>query len=61
MRNDESSKGHGADGGELPQITRIVDTSNGPVRGLVNGWVHTFKGIRYGAAPGLQNFPKMPG
>jgi para-nitrobenzyl esterase len=31
--------------------TDIVNTSNGPVRGCLDGEVRTFKGIRYGAAP----------
>ncbi len=51
MRKEETTAVHRADSIELPEITRIIDTSSGPVRGLVNEGVHTFKGIRYGAAP----------
>ena len=32
--------------------TRVVNTSNGPVRGLMEqGGLHVFKGVRYGAPP----------
>jgi para-nitrobenzyl esterase len=33
-------------------ITRVVNTSNGPIRGRIEqGGVHVFKGVRYGAPP----------
>jgi para-nitrobenzyl esterase len=51
MPRDESAAAYANDTGALPEITPIVDTTNGPVRGLVNYGVHTFKGIRYGAPP----------
>lgn len=35
--------------------TEIVQTSNGPVRGLVDGGIQTFKGLRYGAPTGGAN------
>lgn len=35
---------------ELPE--NVVQTSNGPIRGfMVDGQMHVFKGVRYGAAP----------
>src|SRR5215475_6032697 len=39
-----------ADNG-IPVVTKVVNTTNGRVQGLVNTGVHTFKGIRYGAPP----------
>ena len=51
MRKEESTAVYRADSSGLPQITRIIDTTSGPVRGLINDGVHTFKGIRYGAPP----------
>jgi para-nitrobenzyl esterase len=51
MREKESNTAYGPDSGFLPQITSIIDTTSGPVRGLINDGVHTFKGIRYGAPP----------
>jgi para-nitrobenzyl esterase len=35
----------------IPAVTKVVNTTNGRVQGLVNNGVHTFKGIRYGAPP----------
>jgi para-nitrobenzyl esterase len=32
-------------------LTRVVKTTNGPVRGLVEGGVQTFKGLRYATPP----------
>ena len=37
--------------GDVPVVTRVINTTNGRVQGLVNNGVHSFKGIRYGAAP----------
>lgn len=51
MRKEETTAVYSANGSELPQITGIIDTTSGPVRGLINDGVHTFKGIRYGAPP----------
>jgi para-nitrobenzyl esterase len=51
MRKEQSTAVYRADSIELPQITNIIDTTSGPVRGLINDSVHTFKGIRYGAPP----------
>jgi para-nitrobenzyl esterase len=59
MRHDETSIAHGFESGAPAQITRVIDTTSGPVRGLINDGVHTFKGIRYGATPvgGLRWMP----
>jgi para-nitrobenzyl esterase len=38
-------------GPDVPEVTRVITTTYGRVQGLVNNGVHTFKGIRYGAAP----------
>ena len=35
----------------IPLVTKVIKTTNGRVQGLVNNGIHTFKGIRYGAAP----------
>ena len=35
----------------VPLVTKVINTTNGRVQGLVNDGVHTFKGIRYGAPP----------
>lgn len=35
----------------VPVVTKVINTTNGRVQGLVNNGVHTFKGIRYGAPP----------
>jgi Carboxylesterase family len=51
MRKEGSNAVYRADISGLPQITKIIDTTSGPVRGLINDGVHTFKGIRYGAPP----------
>src|SRR5215475_10751896 len=37
--------------GDVPVVTKVINTTNGRVQGLVNNGVHGFKGIRYGAAP----------
>ena len=39
-----------ADSG-VPVVTKVINTTNGRVQGLVLDGVHTFKGIRYGAPP----------
>jgi para-nitrobenzyl esterase len=36
---------------EMPKPTRVVDTTSGPVQGLVESGIPTFKGIPYGAPP----------
>jgi para-nitrobenzyl esterase len=43
----------------IPQVTAVVNTTYGRVQGLVLDKVHTFKGIRYGAAP-VGNLRWMP-
>jgi para-nitrobenzyl esterase len=35
----------------VPLVTKVINTSNGRVQGLVNNRIHTFKGIRYGTPP----------
>ena len=35
----------------VPTPTAVIATTSGPVRGLVVDGVHSFKGLRYGAAP----------
>jgi para-nitrobenzyl esterase len=35
----------------VPAVTKVINTSNGRVQGLILDGVHTFKGIRYGAPP----------
>jgi len=40
---------------ETPVLTGVVNTSSGPVQGLVINDIHTFKGIRYGAPPTGKN------
>lgn len=45
------------------RVTAVVKTSNGPVRGLIEDGVQTFRGLRYGAAPvGVLRFmpPQKP-
>src|SRR5215469_14586311 len=44
---------------DTPVLTKVVKTSNGPVQGLVENGVQTFKGIRY-AAPPLGSLRFMP-
>lgn len=36
---------------DIPALTKVVKTSNGPVQGLVENGVQTFKGLRYAAPP----------
>ena len=36
---------------DIPVPSKVVRTTNGAVQGLVQGRVHIFKGIRYGAEP----------
>jgi para-nitrobenzyl esterase len=36
---------------DTPATTKVVKTSNGPVQGLVENGVQTFKGLRYAAPP----------
>ncbi|MBI1252364.1 MAG: carboxylesterase family protein [Alphaproteobacteria bacterium] len=40
-----------APGAAHAAVTPIVETTSGPVRGLYDGGVAAFKGVRYGAAP----------
>src|SRR5215831_8229905 len=44
---------------DTPAPTKIVKTSNGPVQGLVENGVPTFRGLRY-AAPPLGSLRFMP-
>ncbi|HEV3041950.1 MAG TPA: carboxylesterase/lipase family protein [Candidatus Angelobacter sp.] len=46
-----SRRGRAEEGPGVPVVTKIVKTANGPVQGLVIDGVHSFKGLRYGAAP----------
>ena len=43
--------GIGVKAATMPQPTAVIDTTSGPVQGLVVDNIHTFKGIRYGKAP----------
>ena len=36
---------------DTPVLTKVVKTSNGPVQGLVENGIQTFKGLRYAAPP----------
>jgi para-nitrobenzyl esterase len=48
---------------DTPAATKVVKTSNGPVQGLIENGVQTFKGVRYAAPPlGPLRFmpPKKP-
>jgi para-nitrobenzyl esterase len=44
-------RGRIATGPGVPLVTQVVSTTSGRVQGLINDGVHTFKGVRYGAAP----------
>jgi para-nitrobenzyl esterase len=46
----------------VPTPTAVIATTSGPVRGLVVDGVHSFKGLRYGAAPigSLRWMPPQP-
>src|SRR5215471_305705 len=35
----------------VPAVTKVINSTNGRVQGLIHDGVHTFKGIRYGAPP----------
>lgn len=35
----------------LPRVSAVIQTAHGPVQGLIESDIHTFKGVRYGAAP----------
>lgn len=41
----------GAGWAAAPTPTALIRTSNGPIQGLVENAIHTFKGVRYGAPP----------
>jgi para-nitrobenzyl esterase len=48
---------------DSPTLTKVVKTSNGPVQGMVEDDIQTFKGLRYAAPPlGLLRFmpPQKP-
>jgi para-nitrobenzyl esterase len=48
----ETKKTSGGEKGPgVPIVTKVVPTKYGRVQGLVNDGVHTFKGVRYAAAP----------
>lgn len=52
-----------ASAADMPIPTAVVDTTSGPVQGLVEDNIHSFKGVRYAAAPvGKQRFmpPQRP-
>jgi para-nitrobenzyl esterase len=61
-RSEFPNKGRAAVGPGLPVPTKVVPTRSGPVQGLVENGVHTFRGIRYGAAPvgRLRFMPPQP-
>jgi len=44
-------RGRAEEGSGVPVVTKVVKTTNGPIQGLVIDGVHSFKGMRYGAAP----------
>ena len=46
-----SRRGRAEEGLGVPVVTKVVKTTNGPIQGLVIDGVHSFKGMRYGAAP----------
>src|SRR5205807_1823478 len=46
-----SRRGRAEEGLGVPVVTKVVKTTNGPVQGLVIDGVHSFKGLRYAAAP----------
>ena len=49
----DASKSRPADRGTagIPQVTAVINTAYGRVQGLVLDKIHTFKGVRYAAAP----------
>ncbi len=51
-----------AAGAALPRPSAVVRTAHGPVQGLIENDIHSFKGVRYGAAPiGAARFkPPLP-
>src|SRR5512139_910517 len=52
---------YAANTGETVSWTRVVKTSNGPVRGRIEqGGLQVFKGVRYGAPPTGENRFKPP-
>jgi para-nitrobenzyl esterase len=61
-REEFPNKGKAAVGPGIPVPTAVVKTRSGPVQGLVEDKIHTFRGIRYGKAPvgRLRFMPPQP-
>jgi para-nitrobenzyl esterase len=56
------NRGVAVKGPGIPVPTKVVATRSGPVQGLVENGVHTFRGVRYGAPPvgKLRFMPPQP-
>src|SRR5437868_14311151 len=47
----QGGRGRAEQGTGVPVVTKVIKTAYGPVQGLVIDGVHSFRGLRYAAAP----------
>ena len=61
-RTEFPNRGSALSGPGVPLPTKVVPTRSGPIQGLVENGIHTFRGVRYGAAPigKLRFMPPQP-